>query len=103
MKIKITDLTFNAIIGILPQERTVEQQVVVNCSFKYNYSNGNFVDYAQITEQIKVLMIEKKFELLEDAVVYIKNYLSQSYKIKKLKLCIAKPNILDDCVVEVCN
>ncbi len=101
MKVNIKNLTFNAIVGILPHERTQEQQVIVNCSFKYKYANGNFVDYAQIVEHIKVLMIEKKFELLEDAVLYIKNYLLQSYKIKKLKLSIAKPNILDDCVVSI--
>lgn len=101
MKVNIKDLTFNAIIGILAHERTQEQQVVINCSFKYKYADGNFVDYSQIVEHIKALMIEKKFELLEDAVLYIKNYLLQSYKIKKLKLSIAKPNILDDCIVEV--
>ncbi|MDD2639557.1 MAG: dihydroneopterin aldolase [Arcobacteraceae bacterium] len=103
MKVNIKNLTFSTIIGILPHERIQEQQVVINCSFKYKYADGNFVDYAQIAEQIKTLMTEKKFELLEDAVLFIKTYLLERYKIKKLKLSIAKPTILEDCVVSVEN
>jgi len=101
MKVVIKNLTFSTIIGILPHERIQAQQVIVDCSFQYNYANGNFVDYSKIAEHIKLLMQEKKFELLEDAVLYIKNYLKQSYKIKKIKLKIAKPTILEDCVVSV--
>jgi dihydroneopterin aldolase len=101
MKVKIKNLTFNTIIGILLHERTQEQQVIVDCSFTYHYTNGNFVDYSQIAQNIKVLMKEKQFELLEEAVLYIKNYLKQNYKIKKIKLKIAKPAILEDCVVSV--
>ncbi len=103
MKVNIKNLTFSTIIGILPHERIQEQQVIVDCSFQYNYENGNFVDYSKVTQTIKTVMKEKQFELLEDAVLYIKDYLKQSYKIKKLKLCIAKPTILEDCVVSVEN
>lgn len=103
MKVKISGLSFDAIIGILPKERVTKQQIVVNCSFKYHYSNGNFIDYSKISEEIKHLMIEKKFELLEEAILFIKKHLKQSYNIKKLKLKIAKPTILEDCVVSVEN
>lgn len=102
-EIKINNLTFDAIIGILPFERTQEQQVVVNCSFKYNFKNNDFIDYSCVANEIKTIMQEKKFELLEDAIAYIKAHLRQLYPIKKLKLCIAKPTILKDCVVEVCQ
>lgn len=101
MHVKIQNLTFNTIIGILPHERTQEQSVIVDCSFDYTYANGNFVDYSKVAQNIKELMKEKQFELLEDAVLYIKDYLKQRYKIKKLKLRIAKPTILEDCIVSV--
>lgn len=101
MHVKIQNLTFNTIIGILPHERTQEQSVIVDCSFHYTYANGNFVDYSKVAQNIKELMKEKQFELLEDAVLYIKDYLKQRYKIKKLKLRIAKPTILEDCIVSV--
>lgn len=103
MHVKIQNLTFNTIIGILPHERTQEQSVIVDCSFDYTYANGNFVDYSKVAQNIKELMKEKQFELLEDAVLYIKDYLKQRYKIKKLKLRIAKPTILEDCIVSVEN
>lgn len=103
MHVKIQNLTFNTIIGILPHERTQEQSVIVDCSFDYTYANGNFIDYSKVAQNIKELMKEKQFELLEDAVLYIKDYLKQSYKIKKLKLRIAKPTILEDCIVSVEN
>lgn len=103
IKVNINNLTFDAIIGILPFERTQEQQVVVNCSFKYHFKNNQFIDYSCVANEIKTLMQEKKFELLEDAIFYIKKHLKHLYNMKKLKLCIAKPTILDDCVVEVCQ
>ncbi len=103
MKVKIKDLSFQAIIGILPFERQKEQLVVVNCSFKYLYKNDKFINYAEIATFIKELMINKKFELLEDAILTIKKELKKKFKMKKLKLAIAKPTILDDCCVEVKN
>ncbi|MFA7083445.1 MAG: dihydroneopterin aldolase [Arcobacteraceae bacterium] len=101
MKVNIKELTFNTIIGILPFERTKEQQVVINCSFSYNYSNGNFVDYSKVAQDIKTAVQSKKFELIEEAILDIKKELKKNYPIKKLKLYIAKPTILDDCIVEV--
>jgi dihydroneopterin aldolase len=101
MKVKISQFTFDTIIGILPFEREQLQPVVVDCSFKYRYKKGKFVNYVEITHDIKTLMQEKKFELLEEAVLYIKKYLKKQYAIKKIKLCIAKPTILDNCIVAV--
>lgn len=92
MHVKIQNLTFNTIIGILPHERTQEQSVIVDCSFDYTYANGNFVDYSKVAQNIKELMKEKQFELLEDAVLYIKDYLKQRYKIKNSN-CVL-PNLL---------
>ena len=48
-------------------------------------------------------MKEEKFELLEDAIIYIKKYLKKEYKIKKLKLKISKPDIMDNCIVSLSN
>lgn len=101
MKVKIKNLTFDAIIGILPKERIKKQPVVINCTFKYNYTNGNFIDYSKVSEDMQAIMKNKKFELLEEAVLFIKSHLKKSYKIKKIKLYIAKPTILDNCIVEV--
>ena len=41
MKIEISDLTFNTIIGILDFERIKEQRVIINLSFEYNFSKDS--------------------------------------------------------------
>ena len=101
MKVKIENLTFNCIIGILDFERVKEQRVIINCSFKYDYKNSNFIDYSKVTLVIEKLMIEKKFELLEDALIKLKKELKTKFPIKKLKLSIQKPDILPNCLVSV--
>jgi len=104
MKIYIEDLKFDCIIGILDFERKKEQEVIINLSFKYNYKNlDNFIDYSEISKKIERIMKKKKFELLEDAIIYIEKYLYKSYNIKKLKIKISKPNILTNCIVSLKN
>ncbi|WP_072679834.1 dihydroneopterin aldolase [Arcobacter sp. LA11] len=104
MKIYIENLTFDCIIGILDFEREKEQKVVIDLSFKYNYKNPkNFIDYSKISKKIEQIMKKKKFELLEDAIIYIDKYLNSKYKIKKLKIKISKPDILTNCIVSLKN
>lgn len=101
MKIQIKELTFNCIIGILPKERIKEQKVIITASFIYVYKKDSFIDYSLVANDIKNIMINKKFELLEDALLFIKNDLITSYKMKKLRIKITKPDILPDCFVSV--
>ncbi|XOB62651.1 dihydroneopterin aldolase [Campylobacterota bacterium DY0563] len=102
MKIKITDLTFYCIIGILDFERKKEQKVCINLSFKYNYINNNsFIDYAEVSKDVETIMKEKKFELIEDAIIYLKKFIKKKYQLKKLKISISKPNILTNCIVSI--
>ena len=104
MKIQIKSLTFNCIIGILDFERITSQKVVIDLSFKYDYKNkDSFIDYSKVSKALENIMKEKKFELLEDAIIYIKKYLKKEYKIKKLKLKISKPDIMDNCIVSLSN
>lgn len=101
MKVSIKELTFNCIIGILPFEREKEQRVVINCSFSYNYSNNAFIDYSLVAKEIEKTMKKRQFELLEEAILYLKKKLTKKYKITKLKLAIAKPDILNNCIVTI--
>lgn len=104
MKVCIEDLTFDCIIGILDFEREKTQKVIINLSFEYDYKEpSNFIDYSKVANKIESIMIEEKFELLEDAIIFIENYLNKSYKIRELKLKISKPNILTNCIVSLQN
>lgn len=103
MKIEISDLTFNTIIGILDFERIKEQRVIINLSFEYNFSKDSFIDYAEISNLVKSIMIEEKFLLIEDAILYLEKQLNNKYPIQNLYLKISKPDILTDCVVSLSN
>lgn len=104
MNISIKELSFYCIIGILDFEREKEQKVIINLKFKYKFKDSKeFIDYSQIVNDIEELMKEKKFKLLEEAIKYLKQFLRNKYKIKKIKIEISKPNILSNCIVSVGN
>ncbi len=104
MKISIENLTFKCIIGILDFERVKKQKIVIDIFFEYDYlNNDTFIDYSEISSKIEKIMKKKKFELLEEAILYIENYLNKKYPIKNLKIKISKPNILKNCIVSLEN
>ena len=100
-KILIENLEFEAIIGILPEEREKTQKVMVNAEIEYENKN-EFIDYAQVCDLIENLTKEKKFLLIEDALSDIETELLKKYpQIKSLKLKIQKPEILSNALVGV--
>lgn len=102
MKIKIKNLTFNCIIGILDFERVKKQKVIINLSFNYKFKNQNsFIDYSQIAKKVEKTMKKKKFLLIEDAIIHLEKNLNKNYPIKNLKIKITKPNIMKNCEVSV--
>ncbi|MDH4945361.1 dihydroneopterin aldolase [Sulfurimonas sp. C5] len=101
MKIYVEDLRFQCIIGILDFERTTPQDVIINVEIEYDFSD-NFINYAEVAQIIKKLMIEEKFLLLEDAIATISQKLKENFsQINTLQLKITKPSILPDCKVSV--
>ncbi|MDN5099019.1 dihydroneopterin aldolase [Aliarcobacter butzleri] len=103
MKIDIENLEFKCIIGILDFERVKKQKVIINLSFEYDFSNDDFIDYSEVVDLIKQTMKKEKFQLIEDAILYLTKLLNQTYEIKNLKLKISKPTILKDCIVSLSN
>ena len=102
MTIYVENLTFNAIIGILPEERITPRQVIVNVELDYEYKKDVFINYATLADLIQNDIKNKQYELIEDALlslhVKIKTEFSQ---ISSIKLKISKPTILDQCGVSV--
>ena len=103
MIIHVEDLKFQCIIGILDFERIIPQDVIVNLTLDYEYKN-EFINYANIVQIIKDLMLKSEFKLIEEALNSINLKLNKEYKaIKSLDLKITKPSILPDCKVSVSN
>lgn len=101
MKIHIEDLKFQCIIGILEHERVKEQDVIVDFECEYEYKN-EYINYANIVELIKKMMIFSKFKLIEDAILSLKSEILKEFPlIETYTLKISKPSILADCRVSV--
>ena len=97
MTIHIEKLTFECIIGILDFERINAQKVIVDLQIDYNYTEGYFINYAEVINLIESNMIEKKYKLLETALNTLETELLSNYpKIDKLTLKISKPNIINN-------
>jgi len=103
MKIKIKKLTFKCIIGILPFERKKKQNVDINISFNYKFKENKFIDYSEIVESVEKIMKKEKFLLIEEAIIHLDSHLNNNYAIKKLNISIAKPDIINNCIVNVSN
>ncbi len=102
MKILIEDLTFETILGILPQERTAPQRVRIDCTIDYPYREGAFINYAEVSETIITTMNAERFELIETALEHLASTLKQHFPaIEILDLAIRKPDILEHCTVGV--
>ena len=103
LKVNINDLTFECIIGILDFERVKEQKVILDISFEYffNDDGSNFIDYSHVASFAQKSMENEKFKLIEDAILYIRKGLKNTYDIKNLKVKITKPDIMPNCVVSV--
>jgi len=101
MIVNIEELKFKTILGILDFERENPQDVVVDLSFEYDFKD-DFIDYAKVVEIIKNMMIEKKYLLIEDAILDISSFLRKKFpQIFSIDLKISKPSILADCKVSV--
>jgi dihydroneopterin aldolase len=100
MRIHIEALTTNVIIGLLDFERERTQRVIIDLKADYDYSQENFIDYADIVLLIEQELKAKRYELLEEALLGLQNVVTTAYpQIKTLELKIAKPDILPQCTV----
>jgi len=102
MTIHIEALTFDVIIGLLDFEREKPQRVIIDLEVLYEYSDSEFIDYADMVLLIQNELKEKRYELLEDALLGTKELLYSHYpQIQKLFLKISKPDILPQCTVSL--
>ena len=102
MTIRIDDLEFEAIIGLLDFERDRVQRVRLNIEATYDYQPPEFLDYAQMVNTAKQHIIDKKYELLEEALQGLHDTLLETFpQIESLDITIAKPDILPNCVVNL--
>ena len=100
MRIHIETLILDVIIGLLDFERDHTQRVIIDLKADYDYSQENFIDYANIVFLIEQELKEKRYKLLEEALLGLQSVIITAYpNIHMLELKIAKPDILPRCTV----
>ena len=101
MKIHLNKMVFFGYHGVQPEERTLGQRFVVNLTFETNSELDNSihkledtVDYTSIYADLKEIMENKTFHLLENCANTILNHLLEKYeKIQTVKVKIRKPSV----------
>jgi len=102
MTIHIEALKFDVIIGLLDFERKIPQKIILNLTLEYVYENQNFINYADIVTLLEKNLKEKKYKLLEEALLGTKEIILINYpNIKSIFIKISKPTILPNCIVSV--
>jgi len=102
MTIHIEALTFDVIIGLLDFERDRPQRVIIDLEASYDYKDDLFIDYAELVIEIKDELKTKRYELLENALLGLKERLSAAYPdLQTLSLKLSKPDILPECTVSL--
>lgn len=100
MTIHIEALTFDVIIGLLDFERDRPQSVIIDLTATYDYRDDAFIDYSDMVILIQNELKIKRYSLLENALIGVKEVLYTAYpQMQTLTLKISKPNIIDGCSV----
>ena len=99
MKIYIESLSFKTIVGLLDFERVTPQELIVDVEIDYSYNN-EFINYAEVAQEIENFIQKKQFLLLEDALLQTSEHLYKKFPTMQiLFLKLTKPSILPHCKV----
>jgi dihydroneopterin aldolase len=100
MTVHINNLKIKAIIGILDFEREKAQDLFVDLEATYRYKHNSFLNYADMVTIITDDITTKKYGLLEDALIGLKDILIAKYpQITTLNIKLTKPDIIKSCQV----
>lgn len=101
-QILLKDLEVSVIVGILPEERTREQPLVVNIAMSLDVDQAALsgdlstsVDYAHLANAVREILIEGKFRLIESAAVALSRFvLLTAPQVYLVSVEIIKPKAL---------
>ena len=100
--ISLIDLEVACIIGILPHERTQEQNLFLDIDLDVDFGDSNIaddinetIDYTKIAVMATQLGISKKYNLIESYCYDLNNLFLDTFKIiQQSKITVKKPNAI---------
>ncbi len=94
----IDALELDASIGVFDWEKKIKQRLVFNLELSCDFSKASIsddisdaVNYAQVCDEIEMLVAQKHYQLLEFLAECICSHLFKSFAVSAIKLSIFKP------------
>jgi len=101
-KVEIIGLLFKSVIGLYESERETPQEVELDITFDYDYESGKLIDYMDVIELAKSVVINKKFFILEEAIDVLNEEIRRAFpSITSLQIAICKPAVTQECKIKV--
>jgi dihydroneopterin aldolase len=96
--VSIRDLSVDAVIGVHPWEREIEQTLVFNVDMAADVRRAaisdnlaDALDYSAVAEVIATVVRDGKFQLIETAAERVAERLLAAFPIARLRLELRKP------------
>ena len=93
----------SCILGCLKHERRFEQNIKLEIEFQYDFASsvksdfiGDAIDYSQVLEKARKVLVGGKYQLLERAAHDLLDMLFSEYPVLFARVHIEKPNILPE-------
>jgi dihydroneopterin aldolase len=103
MILKIKNLRLKTILGIYQWEEDILREIIINVEIETDHDQAlssddikDAIDYDLITGEIKQIVINQKFKLIEKMVGQIMVMIMQDLRIKKCRLEIDKVGAVED-------
>ena len=105
-RIRLKDVQFDCIVGILPDERENEQPIILNLTLWLDFAKAaetedlnESIDYAKLAEELKGFIRLSCFKLVETLVVKTAEYVLEHYpKATAVEVSVAKPKAVPGCL-----
>ena len=101
--IHIHDMRVQCIVGVNPEEREIEQTLLLSLSFPADFSRpadeGNLestVDYSAVAKAARAFIRQGKFRLLETLARGLGAHLCEQFGLSRLQLAVRKPAAIPD-------
>jgi dihydroneopterin aldolase len=96
--VSIRDLSVDAVIGVHPWEREIEQTLVFNVDMAADVRRAaisdnlaDALDYSAVAEVIAAVVRDGKFRLIETAADHVADRLLAAFPLTRLRLELRKP------------
>ena len=91
----------NCIIGINSEERERKQEIIINLTIFYDFSNiddeiDNTINYSSVYKLTKKFVENSKFYLIETLGNKLADKLIKEFKLNQIEIEIIKPSVFDN-------